>query len=112
MKDTKSVRQLDVLRVVVGVLLLLLVALSGYRYYVATECQTDYNLVVAEALNQRSDAQRLEGEAQIALLTASLGPDRAAAARATRDYIEAIAELERVRASNPLPPPPDCGSFR
>jgi H+/Cl- antiporter ClcA len=109
-KGTKGSRS-DVYRAILGVAILLMVIFSGYRYYTATTCQTKYNEAVAEALAQRSEAQRAEGAAQIELLTASLSGDPVRGVQETRDYISAISALERVRAANPLPAPPDCGRF-
>ena len=99
-------------RAAIGVLILVLVLLTGIRYYQVTSCQTEYNKEVAESLFQRAEAQRREGVAQIELLTASLSDNEEAARQETREYIEAIAELERVRASSPIPVAPDCGEFR
>lgn len=104
-------RRFEVLRVVIGVMLLLMVVLSGIRYYQTTKCQQEYNRAVSESLTQRSEAQRQEGLAQIELLTASLSGDRDAAIRETHEYIAAVTELERVRAASPLPPPPNCRDF-
>ncbi len=103
--------RLEVARSAIGVLILLMLLLSGVRYYQSTSCQTEYNREIAQSLSDRSEAQGKEGLAQIDLLTASLGTDREAARKATEDYIEAIAELERVRAASPVPPPPNCGDF-
>jgi hypothetical protein len=102
----------DIVKAVIGVLLLLMVLGSGIRYYKTTTCQTNYNKSVSLSLAQRSEAQKQEGQAQIELLTASLGSDREAAARETREYIAAIQELERVRAASPIPAPPDCNEQR
>lgn len=109
--NVKKVARMDVVRAILGVVLLLLVIMTSFRYYTATSCQTEYNQVIAEALILRSDSQKQEGLAQIELLTASLSGDREAALRETREYIAAITELEHVRLRSPLPSPPDCGGY-
>lgn len=110
--DMSKTSRMDVVRAALGILILLLLLVSGYGYYKTTSCQTEYNRAVAEALFQRADAQRQESEAQIELLTATLSGNREAARRETNEYIAALHELERARSENPLPSPPDCRRFR
>jgi hypothetical protein len=107
-KNTLKARP-EVKRALLGLAILLMLVLSSVNYYRVINCQTDYNKAIAAALNLRSEAQRDEGKAQIELLTASLSGDRARALQETHEYIDAISRLEQVRASNPLPDPPDCG---
>ncbi|MFA7264898.1 MAG: hypothetical protein WC054_01060 [Candidatus Nanopelagicales bacterium] len=101
----------ELFRSFVGLAILILVVLSGISYYRTTSCQITYNKAVSQALTDRSEAQRVETQAQVELLTATLAGDREAAARETQKYISAIRELERVRAAAPLPPPPNCGDL-
>lgn len=104
------VRRMEVFRAILGVAILTLVLLTSIRYYQATSCQTRYNAEFANALRERSTAQGAESEAQIELLT-SQNPNRdpAVGQRAIQKYVEALRELERVRAANPLPDPSGCG---
>lgn len=99
----------EVTQSLVGVLILVMVVVSGVQYYRNTSCQRAYNEVVAQSLSARSEAQRVEAQAQVELLTATLSGDNAALARETREYIAAIQELESVRSSSPLPESPNCG---
>jgi hypothetical protein len=106
--STTRSRRPEIIRAIIGVLILVMVVVSGIRYYQHTNCQTEYNRAVSAALSQRSEAQSQEGQAQVELLTATLSGDSEAIRRETREYIEAITELERARLASPLPPPPDC----
>lgn len=103
---------MDVVRACLGVLLLLILLMSGISYYRTTSCQTAYNQDVSESLAARADYQAREAEAQIRLLTAQLSGNRDVARRATLEYIDALRDLARARDENPVPPPPDCGRFR
>lgn len=98
----------DWARLSLGLVILVLLLVSGIRYYEKTSCQTAYNEAVAEALFSRSEAQRVQTQAQIELLEASLSGNRDLAMRETREYIDANRELERVRVASPYPHSPDC----
>lgn len=105
------VSRFEVFRAILGVLILVLLTISGIQYYRTTSCQTDYNQAVAAALQLRADYQIREGQAQIDLLSATLSGDRASARMETERYIQAIRDLERVRDEHPVPSPPDCRGF-
>jgi hypothetical protein len=103
--------RLDAFRVIVGVFILLMVVLSSIRYYQVSNCQTIYNIAVAEALEQRSEAQGIETAAQVKLLTIDTQGDPARGRQARQEYVTAILNLEKIRRENPLPANPKCGSF-
>jgi hypothetical protein len=99
----------EILRAVIGLVLLLLVLASTVRYYRVTSCQQGYLQAVQTSLTARSDAQGAEAEAQIELLTTPTGGDPTAGRVAVQRYVDALRELERVRRENPLPGPDSCG---
>lgn len=103
--------RIELVRAVIGLMLLIMVVLSGVSYYHTTTCQTSYNASVAVALQDRSQAQGEQSRAQIELLQASISGDQVAALRETREYIAATAELERVRQQSPIPDQPNCGGL-
>lgn len=115
MEEQKSVDirgyRIDTFRVILGVFILLMVILSSVRYYQVTSCQTDYNIAVAEALKQRSEAQGTETTAQIKLLTIDTHGDPAIGRMARDEYLASIRNLEKIRAENPLPANPNCGGL-
>jgi hypothetical protein len=104
-------RRRDKLQAALGIFILLMGVLASYQYYSVTSCQTRYNAAVAEALSQRSEAQRVTSFAQIKLLTTRSGGDPAVGLRAVEEYIQALRDLEEVRAATPYPKPADCGVF-
>ena len=107
LKRTKA----EVLRGALGVLILCMGLFASIQYYRVTSCQSKYNAAVAEALSQRSEAQRVTSMAQISLLTATLQGNREASAKAISDYIQSLKDLEEVRAATPYPQPAKCGEF-
>lgn len=99
----------ELMRSVLGIVILILMLASTVRYYQVTTCQQDYLRAVQESLTARSEATGIEAQAQIALLTTPTGGDRAAAQAVVTRYVDALRELERVRQENPLPGPDSCG---
>lgn len=105
----RRVTRSELLRTVIGLVLLLLVLASTVRYYQVTSCQQEYLQAVQASLTARSDATGAEAAAQVELLQAQLSGDPTKGAAAIRKYIDAVIELERVRQANPLPGPDSCG---
>jgi len=111
-------------RTVIGLLILLLLVVSSVRYYQRTDCQTRYNEAVAVALAETSDARGKEtlaeankANAQAAWLRTLLNNpgDQRLGLDATNNYLRtldehvaALQELERVRATHPMPAAANC----
>lgn len=96
---------------VIGVVILIMLFVTGASYYHTSSCQTDYNQAVASSLNERSVYSGQQSMAQADLLQATLSDDPLKIQSATREYLTVLDQLEKVRAANPIPTAPDCSGF-
>ncbi|WP_028924184.1 hypothetical protein [Pseudonocardia acaciae] len=80
------------------------------RQQAAVTCQNAYNTAVVEAQDELHKAAALEREGQRKLLAASFAPERTKASvnAAYRAYLDVLAQADRQRGDNPLPPLPRC----
>jgi hypothetical protein len=113
-------------RLALGVLILVLVTVTGIQYYRVTSCQTHYNNQVADALAERAEAQRQETTASLEklrgqrdflnVITQTRDPEMsrlatAQYAKSLDDQVQALEKLDRTRRANPIPSAPNCGAF-
>lgn len=92
------------------ILVALIVGLMA-RGYAVTQCQANFNLAFARALEQRSDAADFRYQAQVDYLRSleGLGPTDPRRNDLRRAYLTRLAQADAQRDAAPIPTNPRCG---